>query len=136
MDVFKKFARDRGGFFEYEALVQYLEQVGIKTGNLRGQLHIGTDSYFLYYSSNEVITKGAMTQFIPYKGIYVIARRYQGKTALTILNGTRQEATMPVERYVEVIGNTKRAKDILTGRYYDLSQDLRLRPRQSLVLEF
>ena len=85
---------------------------------------------------NEVITKGTMTQFIPYKGIYVIARRYQGKTALTILNGTRQEATMPVERYVEVIGNTKRAKDILTGRYYDLSQDLRLRPRQSLILEF
>ncbi len=60
MDVFKKFARDRGGFFEYEALIRYLEQVGIKTGNLRGQLHIGTDPYFLYYSSDEVITNESM----------------------------------------------------------------------------
>jgi glycosidase len=85
---------------------------------------------------NDVIIKGKQTQFIPYGGIYVIARQYQGKTALVILNGTRQEATMPIKRYAEVIGDVKRAKDILTGRWYDLSSDLRLRPRQSLVLEF
>ena len=85
---------------------------------------------------NDVITKGRQTQFIPYNGIYVIARQYQGRTALTILNGTSQEAVMPVKRYAEVIGKTKRAKDILTNRYYDLSQDLTLRPRQSLILEY
>ncbi len=85
---------------------------------------------------NEVIIKGTMTQFIPYEGIYVIARQYQGRTALTILNGTSKSATMEVKRYAEVIGDTKRAKDILTERYYDLSKDLQLRPRQSLILEF
>lgn len=83
-----------------------------------------------------MIIKGTMTQFIPYAGIYVIARQYQGRTALTILNGTSKPATMEVKRYAEVIGDTKRAKDILTGRYYDLSSDLALRPRQSLILEF
>ncbi len=86
--------------------------------------------------SNDVIIKGTMTQFIPYAGIYVIAHQYQGRTALTILNGTSKPATMEVKRYAEVIGDTKRAKDILTGRYYDLSSDLALRPRQSLILEF
>lgn len=85
---------------------------------------------------NDVIIKGKQTQFIPYEGIYVIARQYQGRTALTILNGTSKEATMQVKRYAEVIGNTKRAKDILTGHYHDLSQDLKLRPRQSLILEY
>jgi hypothetical protein len=35
-----------------------------------------------------------------------------------------------------VIGNTSKAKDILTGRYYDLSKDLVLKPRQSLILEY
>ena len=85
---------------------------------------------------NEIISKGTQTQFIPYEGIYVIARQYQGRTALTILNGTSKEATMQVKRYAEVIGDTKRAKDILTGRYYDLTQDLKLRPHQSLVLEY
>ena len=85
---------------------------------------------------NNVIIKGSQTQFIPYQGIYVIARQYQGKTALTILNGTSKPATMDVKRYAEVIGDTRRAKDVLTGRYYDLSKDLQLRPRQSLILEF
>ena len=55
---------------------------------------------------------------------------------LTVLNGTTKAATMSVSRYAEVIGSTARAKDILTGRYYDLTKDLQLKPRQSLVLEF
>ena len=85
---------------------------------------------------NETIIRGQQTQFIPYNGIYVIARRWKHNVVLTILNGTTQEAVMPVERYAEVIGQTKRAKDVLTGRFVDLSQNLTLKPRQSLVLDF
>ena len=85
---------------------------------------------------NEVITKGKQTQFIPYNGIYVIARQYQGRTALTILNGTTKPATMEVKRYAEVIGTTTKAKDILTGRYVDLSKNVDIKPRQSLVLAY
>ena len=85
---------------------------------------------------NNVITKGTMTQFIPFNGIYVVARQYKGKTALTILNGTNKEAQMEVKRYQEVLGDVKRAKDVLTGRYFDVSQDLMLKPRQSLILEY
>ncbi len=93
------------------------------------------------------VTRGTMKQFIPYNGVYVIARQYEDRAldapnhvvqmnVLTVLNGTGKEATMSVKRYAEVIGSTTRAKDILTGRYYDLSKDLQLKPRQSLVLEF
>ena len=85
---------------------------------------------------NDVIIKGRQTQFIPYKGVYVVARRHQGRTVLTVLNGTAKESTMAVKRYAEVIGTATRAKDILTGRYYDLTDDLTLKPRQSLVLEY
>ncbi len=85
---------------------------------------------------NQVITRGTMKQFIPYNGVYVIARQLDARTVLTVLNGTTKAATMSVSRYAEVIGSTARAKDILTGRYYDLTKDLQLKPRQSLVLEF
>ena len=85
---------------------------------------------------NQVITRGTMKQFIPFNGIYVIARQLDARTVLTVLNGTTKAATMSVSRYAEVIGSTARAKDILTGRYYDLTKDLQLKPRQSLVLEF
>ncbi len=86
--------------------------------------------------NNPIITQGTMKQFIPYKGIYVIARQFDGKTALTILNGTSKATTMQVKRYAEVIGSATRVRDVLTGRYYDLSKDLELRPRQSLVLTY
>ena len=85
---------------------------------------------------NSVITKGSQTQFIPYQGVYVIARQYNGRTVLTVLNGKSTAATMQVKRYAEVIGNNARVKDVLTNRYYDLSKDVELRPRQVLVLEY
>ena len=85
---------------------------------------------------NDVIIKGKQTQFTPFNGIYVIARQYNGKTALTVLNGTSKSATFDVSRYAEVIGKTTKAKDILTNRYYDLSKNQELKPRQSLILEF
>ena len=86
--------------------------------------------------NNDLIIRGTQTQFIPYNGIYVIARQYKGRTSLTILNGTTKPATMEVKRYAEVIGSAKKVKDVLTGRYYDLSADLTMKPRQSLILVF
>lgn len=85
---------------------------------------------------NDVIIKGKQTQFIPFNGIYVVARQYQGKTVLTILNGTSEPATFDVSRYAEIIGNATKAKDILTDHNYDLSENQELKPRQSLILEF
>lgn len=85
---------------------------------------------------NEVITKGRQTQFIPYQGIYVIARQYQGRTVMTILNGTSKQRVMPVARYAEVIGSHKEAVDVISGERIDLSANLTLTPRQSLIIEF
>ena len=99
-------------------------------------MFLWTSRLLHWRQGNEVITKGSQTQFMPNNGIYVIARQYQGKTALTVLNGTSSPATLDVERYAEVIGNTVKAKDILTGRYYDLSKNFELKPRQSLILEY
>ena len=87
-------------------------------------------------NGNETIIRGMQTQFIPHNGIYVIARQWHRNTVMTILNGTTKPAVMPVKRYAEVIGSATKVKDVLTGRTYDLSKDLKLKPRQTLVLEF
>jgi Glycosidases len=86
--------------------------------------------------NNEVITKGKQIQFVPFKGVYVIARQYGDKTVLTILNGTTNEALMPVSRYAEVIGSNSSAKDVVTGNSVDISKDIKLQPRQSMIIEF
>ncbi len=85
---------------------------------------------------NRVITEGRQTQFIPWKGVYVIARRHQGRTVLTILNGKHADAQMVVKRYAEVIGDHKTATDVITGDTVDLTKDIPLQSRATLILEF
>ncbi|MBQ8466699.1 MAG: glycoside hydrolase family 13 protein [Prevotella sp.] len=84
--------------------------------------------------NNPLITSGKMIQFIPHNGIYVVARKFGGRTSMTILNGTTKPATLEVKRYSEIIGKARRAKDVPTGRFYDLTRNLELKPRQALVL--
>lgn len=85
---------------------------------------------------NDVITKGSQTQFIPYNGVYVIARRYNGKNVMTVVNGTGRTTVFAVKRYAEVIGNNTEAKDVLTDRTVSLTDDTQLEPRKVMILEF
>ena len=85
--------------------------------------------------NNMVITKGKQIQFIPYKGVYVIARQWNDQTILTILNGISQPVTLPLDRYAEVIGNHQEAKDVISGRKVKLGSELQLKARDTKVIE-
>lgn len=60
LDVVNKFAREHNGFFRYDDLAAYLEQLGIRTGNLRGQMRLGNAPYFFYYSVGELLSAESM----------------------------------------------------------------------------
>lgn len=85
---------------------------------------------------NEVIIKGSQTQFCTHKGIYVIARQYNGKNVMTIINGKREANVLDVKRYAEIIGNAEEAVDVTTGRNVIINHNIKLRPRQAMILEF
>ena len=86
--------------------------------------------------ANDLVIKGQQTQFIPWKGVYVIARQHEGRTSLTILNGTSQPSVFEVERYAEVIGEAKKATNVITGQPVQIDQIINLTPRQTLIVEF
>ena len=86
--------------------------------------------------TNDVIARGTQVQFIPWQGVYVIARQHQGRTVLTVINGKKAEATMAVKRYAEVIGSHAKGRDVITGATVDLTKDMKLAPRQTLIIEF
>ena len=86
--------------------------------------------------NNDVIYKGTQTQFIPWHGVYVLARQYNGKTVLTILNGKKADNQVDVARYAEVIGSHTTATDVLTGATVDLTKNIPLTQRQAMVLSF
>ncbi len=88
-----------------------------------------------YRQGNTLISEGRQLQFLPHDGVYVIARQADGRTLLTILNGTDADATLHVARYAEVIGTATTARDVITGNTLSLATDLALAPRQTLIIE-
>ena len=87
-------------------------------------------------NGNETIIRGMQKQFIPYNGIYVVARSWHRNNVVTILNGTSKPVTMEIARYAELIENQTEAVDITTGKTVSLTKDIKLRPRQTMILEY
>lgn len=84
---------------------------------------------------NKLITEGKQTQFMPVDGVYVVARTLNGKAVLTVLNGTSHQKKMHPARYAEIIKEATTATNILTGRNIDLTKDVTLAPRATMILE-
>lgn len=96
---------------------------------------------------NEVVTRGRQVQFVPYHGVYVVARLLEGRRVLTVINGTDTEATFHTARYAEVLGNAREAHNVLTDSAIRLSDntgeaqatqwaDVKMKPREVWVLDF
>ena len=84
----------------------------------------------------EAVTRGSMKHFIPHGGVYVIHRHSGGCNALLVLNGTSRPATFRARRYAECVPPGTMAREVTSDRLYYISRDLRLHPRQTLVMEY
>lgn len=85
---------------------------------------------------NDVIVNGTQTQFCPHNGVYVIARRHEGKTVMLMLNGLDKENKVDVKRYAELIGTTTEASNVLTGEKINLTTDIPIPTHGTLLIEF
>lgn len=85
---------------------------------------------------NDVIVNGTQTQFCPHHGVYVIARRHEGKTVMLMLNGLDKENKVDVKRYAELIGTTAEASNVLTGEKINLTTDIPIPTHGTLLIEF
>ena len=84
---------------------------------------------------NDVIAKGSMTQFMVQNGVYAYARQHEGKTVFVMLNGTNAETVVPLKFYKEILKEKQQGKDILTGKAIIFGIELKMQPRESLVIE-
>lgn len=93
-----------------------------------------TKKILQWRKGNNIIAKGSMIHFMPQNGVYVYARSFDGKSVLVVLNGTNKEQIIPVSPYSEVIKNTT-GKDIITETSIDLTKEIKLSPKQSMIIE-
>jgi glycosidase len=83
---------------------------------------------------NEVIAKGTMKMFKPYKGMFLYERRKGDQSVLVILNGLDRPTTVPLERYQEVLRGRSDWKDVVADKAVILKDSLSLVEREVLVL--
>ncbi len=69
------------------------------------------------------------------QGVYVYERSLNGKSVLIFMNGSSKEVNLPLERYAEVLHDKVSGKNIITGKTISLDKELKLTPKDILVLE-
>lgn len=73
---------------------------------------------------------------VPHDGIYLYARLNQGKSELIIVNSKDSEQILSSSHYGMLTAESAVGKELMSGKQIDLTKDLILPARQSLIIEF
>lgn len=84
---------------------------------------------------NAAVAYGNLTHFAVHDGVYVYSRYYEGQTVTVMINGTDKGTEVRCSTYDEVLP-AREASDVISGKNVRLDGNLRLSPRQVMVLEF
>lgn len=95
-----------------------------------------------YRKSNPVLQFGKLTQFVPDEGLYVYFRHNQegdasarDKAVMVMMNCTKAEKTVKMDRFREFLGGKSKMKDVVTGKNIPLGSDFKIDAWTALVLE-
>ncbi len=85
--------------------------------------------------SNEVIHTGKLVHFIPENNVYVYFKKLGSKSVMVILNNSDREVELNSDRYRECLSNFSSATEVNTGQVFLDGSIIKIRARQSLILE-
>ena len=77
--------------------------------------------------------KKTVKYHIPQHGIYMYARTNSGKTELIVLNSTNAEQVVANNRIMT--NDSKSGKELISGKKIDLTKNMTVGARQSLIIE-
>ncbi|WP_276495736.1 glycoside hydrolase family 13 protein [Pontibacter litorisediminis] len=84
----------------------------------------------------EVVHKGKLIHYAPYKGVYVYFREVPGKKVMVILNKNEEPYELELEKFAPQLKGVATGVDVLSGKTYILSQPkVALPSKAPLVLE-
>lgn len=84
---------------------------------------------------NDIIANGKMKHYAVNNGVYLYERYLNNKKVVVVMNGTTSDVELKLDRYAETLGNSKGGFDIVSNKNIELSNTLKLTPRQTIILE-
>lgn len=82
-----------------------------------------------------VIHTGLLTHYVPENDVYVYFRYNDNEKIMIILNNNETEQRLKIDRYAESLEAKISGTDVMTGKTYDLKNDLTLPKQSALILE-
>ncbi|MFL6671744.1 MAG: glycoside hydrolase family 13 protein [Massilia sp.] len=82
-----------------------------------------------------VIHRGKLMHYGPEENSYVYFRYDGSKKVMVALNNNAKEARLPTARFREMLQGAAAGIDVLTGKTYDLTTELKLPAKSALILE-
>jgi glycosidase len=90
---------------------------------------------FTWRKSKEVIHSGKMTHYVPDNNVYVYFRHNEKETVMVIINNNSDKQTLKTNRFKESIQNLKSGKEVVSGTFFDLNNDIEIEGKSALILE-
>ncbi|NLA64002.1 MAG: glycoside hydrolase family 13 protein [Bacteroidales bacterium] len=84
---------------------------------------------------NDIIANGKMKHYAVSNGVYLYERYLNNKKVVVVMNGTTNNVELKLDRYAETLGNSPQGFDVVSNQNIQLSNPLKLTPRQTIILE-
>jgi glycosidase len=85
--------------------------------------------------TSDAVKHGKLLHFVPDAGTYVYFRYTDKQKVMVVLNKNTTDSKLDLTRFSEVLGQARKAKNIMTGAAIDLSAPLNLSAMESQILE-
>lgn len=85
--------------------------------------------------TNVVVQQGKLTHFIPEDGVYVYFREYDEQCVMVILNNSKEDKTVDLNRFTEITKNYSKAKSVIDRSYLDKLETVNIRAKSPMVFE-
>lgn len=94
-----------------------------------------TSKLFNWRKANDAVHFGKMKQYIPENNVYVYFRYTDDKSVMVIINNSTSTQNIKTNRFNEGIQNYKDGNDILSGKTFDLKNDISIEGKSVMILE-
>jgi glycosidase len=97
--------------------------------------HSFTKQLLNFRKDKPVLHNGKLLQYVPEQNCYVYFRTNEDSRVMVILNNIPEEITLDFNRFSEGIGGRTKGTDIITGVAIDLTGQLKVAGKTSLVID-
>ncbi|MBY0486930.1 MAG: glycoside hydrolase family 13 protein [Flavobacteriaceae bacterium] len=94
-----------------------------------------TSKLFTWRKNKSVIHNGKTTHYLPENNVYTYFRYNDSESVMIVINNSNEKHKIQINHFKENIQNFKSGKDVVTGKIFDLKNDIEIEGKSVLILE-